>query len=470
VTDAELSLDSETFRRLGYRVVDALAERLEGLRDEPVATVASRAQMEALLREPPPRAGADPDAVLDLALGTVLAPGLHVDHPRFFGFVPLPGNPLCALADALASGHDVFAGTWVASPGAAMVELVTLDWLRELLGLAPSTAGVFVSGGSMANLSALAVAMHAAGTADRSRLVAYTSTQAHTSFDRAARVLGVTLRRVATDAGLRLDVDALRAAVADDRAGGRRPWCVVATAGTTGTGAVDPLVALRAACDAEDMWLHVDGAYGAPAALCARGRAQLDGLDGADSLTLDPHKWLFQTPELGCVLVRDGTLLPAAFTASAAYLRDAAAGDDEVNFADRGIALTRQFGALKLWLSLKVHGVDAFERAIEHGMVLAQHAERVVAADPRWELATPAQLGIVTFRLAGEASEVDERTRGLVAALAADGHAYISSTEVHGRIALRLCIDNPRTTVEDVESTIARLGVLAADAADAAVV
>jgi aromatic-L-amino-acid decarboxylase len=465
VSGAQLSLDTETFRRLGYRVVDALAARMEGLPDQPVATSASRAQMEALLREPPPRAGTDPDAVLEQALGTVLAHGLRVDHPRFFGFVPLPGNPLCALADALASGHDVFAGTWVASPGAAMVELVTLDWLRELLGLAPTTAGVFVSGGSMANLSALAVALHAAGPADRSRLVLYASTQTHTSLDRAARVLGVTLRRVQTDAALRLDVAALRAAVADDRAGGRRPWCVVGTAGTTGTAAVDPLVELRGVCDDERMWLHVDGAYGAPAAMCARGRALLDGLDCADSLTLDPHKWLFQTPELGCLLVRDGTLLAAAFAASAAYLRDAAAGDDEVNFSDRGIQLTRQFGALKLWLSLKVYGVDAFERAIEHGLAMAEHAERTLAADPRWEVVTPAHLGIVTFRLAGEPAAVDERTRALVGALAADGHAYISSTEVHGRIALRLCTDNPRTTVADVEGTIARLGALAADAA-----
>lgn len=465
MSDAELSLDTETFRRLGYRVIDALAARMEGLRDEPVATSATRAEMEAALREPPPRSGADPDDVLDLVLQTVLAPGLHVDHPRFFGFVPLPGNPLAALGDALASGHTVFAGTWVASPGAAMVELVTLDWLRELLGLAPTTAGIFLSGGSMANLSALAVALHAAGDPDRSRLVAYASTQTHTSFDRAARVLGVPLRRVETDAQLRLDADALLAAVADDRAGGRRPWCVVGTAGTTGTGAVDPLVALRGLCDAEGLWLHVDGAYGAPAALCAGGRTQLEGLDGADSLTLDPHKWLFQSPELGCLMVRDGALLPAAFAASAAYLRDAAAGDDEVNFSDRGVQLTRQFGALKLWLSLKVHGVDAFERAIERGMALAEHAATVVEADPRWELVTPAQLGIVTFRLAGEPSAVDERSRALIGALAADGHAYISSTEVHGRIALRLCTDNPRTTFADVEGTIARLGELAAERA-----
>jgi aromatic-L-amino-acid decarboxylase len=465
VSNPELSLDTETFRRLGYRVIDALAERMEGLPDEPVAVGASRAQMEALLREPPPRAGADADAVLDLALNGVLAHGLRVDHPRFFGFVPLPGNRLCALADALASGHDVFAGTWIASPGAAMVELVTLDWLRELLGLAPTTAGVFVSGGSMANLSALAVALHAAGPVDRSLLVVYASTQSHTSFDRAGRLLGVTVRRVAADEGLRLDVDALRRAVAEDRAQGRRPWCVVGTAGTTGTAAVDPLVALRRVCDADAMWLHVDGAYGAPAALCPQGRALLEGLDGADSMTLDPHKWLFQTPELGCLLVRDGTLLPDAFTASAAYLRDAAAGDDEVNFSERGIQLTRQFGALKLWMSLKVHGVDAFERAIAHGLALAEHAERVLAEDARWDVVTPAQLGIVTFRLAGEASAVDDRTRRLVADLAADGHAYISSTDVHGRIELRLCTDNPRTTFTDVEGTIVRLGELAADSA-----
>ena len=165
------------------------------------------------------------------------------------------------------------------------------------------------------------------------------------------------------------------------------------------------------------------------------------------------------------MLVRDGALLPAAFAASAAYLRDAAAGDDEVNFSDRGIQLTRQFGALKLWLSLKVHGVDAFQRAIAHGIELAEHAERVLAADPRWEVVTPAQLGIVTFRLAGDASVVDGHTRGLVGALAADGHAYISSTEVHGRIALRLCTDTPRTTFADVEGTIARLGELAAEPA-----
>ena len=342
-----------------------------------------------------------------------------------------------------------------------MVELVTLDWLRDLLGLPSTTAGIFVSGGSMANLAGLAVALHAAGAAERSQLVLYASDEAHSSIERAARLLGVRLRGLPTDPDLRLDVDALAAAAADDRAAGRRPWCVVATAGTTGTGSVDPLPELRDCCDAERLWLHVDGAYGAPAAICPEAQPLLTGLDGADSLIFDPHKWLFQTPELGCLLVRDGPLLPAAFSARAAYLHDAAAGADEVNFADRGIQLTRQFGALKLWFSLKV----LRRRRLPPGHRPRDRARRAsrahAQADPVWEVVTPARLGIVTFRLAGRAGTADARSAALVAALMADGFAVITSTQVHGRIALRLCTDNPRTTPEDVEATLNRLRELA---------
>jgi glutamate/tyrosine decarboxylase-like PLP-dependent enzyme len=461
VADARLSLDPETFRRLGHRVVDALADRYAGLADAPASRGATRPEMEALLAEPLPEAGSDAEQVLEVALRDVLAYGLRTDHPRFFAYVPLPGNPLAPLADALSSGHTLFAGTWIASPGAAMAELVTLGWLRELLGLAPSSEGVFVSGGSAANLTALAVALHARGDADRSRLVLYASGEAHSSIGRAARVVGVPVREVAVDGHLRMDPAALDRAMAADRAAGRRPWCVVASAGTTGTGAVDPLPVLRERCDEHGMWLHVDGAYGAPAAMCATARPLFAGLDLADSVTVDPHKWLFQTPELGCLLVRDGRLLPETFAVSPAYLRDAAAGTDEVNFSDRGINLTRQFGALKLWMSLKVYGAEAFREAIEHCLGLAEHAQELLDADGRWKVVTPAQLGIVTFRLAGGPA-CDERTRALVPALTADGLAVLSSTEVHGRVALRMCTDNPRTTRGDIEATIGRLSELAA--------
>jgi glutamate/tyrosine decarboxylase-like PLP-dependent enzyme len=273
-------------------------------------------------------------------------------------------------------------------------------------------------------------------------------------------VVGVPLRPVAVDGDLRIDPADLDRAVAEDRAAGRVPWCVVASAGTTGTGAVDPLRSLRRRCDAHGMWLHVDGAYGAPAAMCPSARPLFDGIELADSVTVDPHKWLFQTPELGCLLVRDGRRLPDAFAVSPAYLRDAAAASDEVNFSDRGINLTRQFGALKLWMSLKVYGAAAFREAIAYCLGLAEHAQGLLEAAARWEVVTPAQLGIVTFRLAGGPS-ADDRTRALVPALAADGLAVLSSTEVHGRVALRMCTDNPRTTHADVEATLDRLSRLA---------
>ena len=455
---APLTLPPETVRALGHRAVDAIADRLAGLEAAPVGSRATRAELEARLREPLPEHGQDPQTVLDTALRDVLGSGLNVDHPRFFAFVPMPGNPLGAVADALAAGFGVFAGTWLASPGAAEVELVVLDWLRELCGLPATTEGLFVSGGSTANLTALAVALEERAGHARSRATVYLSDQTHSSVERALRVTGVPtdhVRVLGSDDDGRLHPAALDAAVAADRAAGRLPACVVATAGTTGTGAVDPLAELRRRCDAHGLWLHVDGAYGAAAVLCERGRSALAGIELADSLTLDPHKWLFQPLEAGCLLVRDGAALRRTFATEPAYLRDAAANGDEVNFAERGVQLTRQFNALKLWLSLKVFGAAAFREAIEHGIALAEHAEAVLHEHPAWEVVTPAQLGIVTFRSAAGAADA-----GLPAAALADGFAYLSTTSVRGATALRLCTINPRTTREDVERTIERLAVL----------
>ncbi len=462
-----LSLDPDAFRRLGYRAVDAMAARLAALPDAPVAERASRDEMEARLREPLPEHGADPDLVLEAALQDVLAPGLRVDHTRFFGFVPGPGNPIGTLADALVAGHSVFAGTWLASPGAAMVELVVLDWLRELCGLPYGTEGLFVSGGSMANLTALAVALQERVGAERSRATVYLSEEAHSSVQRALAITGLAprhIRTLASDGEQRLVPADVAAAIAADRAAGRLPACVIATAGTTGTGAVDPLEELHGVCDSEGVWLHVDGAYGAGAALSPRAREQLRGLELADSLTLDPHKWLFQPFEAGCLLVRDGAALERTFSVAPDYLRDAAPAGSEVNFADRGIQLTRGFRALKLWMSLKVFGAAAFRDAIDHGLALAEHAEELLRRHPAWEVATPAGLGIVTFfpSVPGASpAELDEICARLPSAALDDGFAFVSTHRVRGRTALRLCTINPRTTREDVERTIDRLTELA---------
>jgi glutamate/tyrosine decarboxylase-like PLP-dependent enzyme len=455
-----LTLTPEAARRLGYRTVDALVDRMAQLPDLPVGEPASRSDMEARLREPLPEHGSHPDTVLDTVLRDVLAPGLRVDHPRFFAFVPGPGNPVGVVADALASGFSTFAGTWIGSPGATMIETIVLDWLRDACGLPDTTEGLLVSGGSTANLTALAVALQELAGSERPRAVVYLSDAAHSSVERALRVTGVRhVRVLASDPDERMVPSDLATAVAADRAAGRLPTCVVATAGTTGTGAVDPLEKLRAICDDHGLWLHVDGAYGAAAVLSPRVREALPGLELADSLTLDPHKWLFQPPEAGCLLVRDGAALERTFAAAPPYLRDAAAASSssEINFADRGIQLTRHFRALKLWMALKVHGAAAFRAAIEHGIELAEHAERRLTNDPAWEVVTPAQLGIVTFR---PSAAPDAATAALPAAALADGFAFLSSHRIRGITALRLCTINPRTTREDVDRTMERLAEL----------
>jgi glutamate/tyrosine decarboxylase-like PLP-dependent enzyme len=229
-----------------------------------------------------------------------------------------------------------------------------------------------------------------------------------------------------------------------DRAAGRKPFCIVATAGTTSTGAVDPLEELSDL----GLWLHVDGAYGAPAVLCGA----LGGLEHADSLVLDPHKWLFQPYETGCVLMREGGLLERTFAMSGVYLRDTVG--DEVNFRDRTVQLTRAARALKLWLSIRVFGVAAFREAVAHGIALAEHAERQLRAREGWEVVSPAQLAIVCFRREGA-----DQTR-LAAAMVEDGYAAPSTTEVDGRVALRLCTINPRTTFEEIDRTIERMEAL----------
>jgi glutamate/tyrosine decarboxylase-like PLP-dependent enzyme len=459
-------------RRLGYGVIDAIVDRVTGLRDQPATRPTDRTTMAQRLREPAPEHGSEPMAVLARALSDVLADGMRVDHPRFLAYVPSPSNFVGAMADALASGFNVFAGMWIASPGAAEVELVAVDWLRQWCGLPDGTGGIFLSGGSMANLVALAVARHArfGGDPDAARKgVVYCSDQTHASIGRALRTLGFgadRVRRLPTDGRFRLAPECLARAVAEDRAAGLTPYCLVANAGATTTGAVDPLPELADLCSAEGLWLHVDGAFGAAAVLADAGRAALAGLDRADSLTLDPHKWLFQPIECGCLLVRDRQFLRAAFYERPEYLRDVDSpgrSGEEVNFYDLGPQLTRGFRALKLWMSVQVFGVASFRAAVAHGIALAELAERHLRHDSTWDVVTPAQLGIVTFRhrFPGRtATETDELNARIARASVDDGAATISSSVLSGRTVLRLCAINPRTTVDDIEETIRLLSLI----------
>lgn len=461
-----LSLSAEHMRRLGYRVVDHLVDRWAGLADARIPPTPHREALREELTGPPPKRGHPPAAVIDRVVREVLAEAAPTGHPRFFGFIPSPSNFVAVLAEALVAGFNPFLGNWMEAPGPHELERVTIGWVRDALGLPEATAaGLFVSGGSMANLTALAAARRAILDDDPRGSRVYVSDQTHGSIAKGLRVLGFAPDAVVTvpsDARFSMRTDALADAVQRDRAAGRRPFCVVATAGTTNTGAVDPLEAIADRCAADGLWMHVDGAYGAAAAFSPRARPHLAGLERADSISLDPHKWLFTPYECGCVLVRDGRTLTEAFASRADYLSDTVT--DEPDLQDQGIQLTRSFRALKVWMTFQVFGTDAIAAAIDAGIATAEGFAARLEAMAGWELAGPPSMGIVAFRHvpANRGPEtVDAHNAALVPKLVATGEAMVTSTVLRGRRYLRACPISPRTTEADVERTLARLDALA---------
>ncbi|MEJ3653120.1 aminotransferase class V-fold PLP-dependent enzyme [Actinomycetes bacterium KLBMP 9759] len=459
-----LRMTPEQMRRLGLQAVDAVVEHLTTMPTRAVGRPPDPAELARRFDPALPARGSDPAELLARTIDDLMATIVHTDHPRFLAYVPGPSNYVSALADFLAAGLNVFAGQGLVAAGPAVIERITVDWLRGLCGL-PAGGGLFVSGGTMANL----VALHAARVELGPDLAVYLTDHTHRSIRKGLRFLGIDDTRVRTvvlDSAFRMDARELGRTLSADRRNGTRAQCVIATAGTTGTGAVDPLGDIADACATAAAWLHVDGAYGAAAVLSERQQPLLAGLARADSIALDPHKWWFQPYEIGCVLVRDPALLTNAFSMEAEYLRETRSESVPINFYDLGPQLTRSFRALKVWMSVHAFGIDAFRRAVEHGIELAEHAQRVVETSPDWELVTPAQLAVLTFRprlpdRSGE--EIAGLTRRVASATLRDGYALVTTTEVGTQPVLRLCITHPQTTVGDVETTLERLGHLVAD-------
>ena len=453
---SSLSLSRDEMREFGYRVVDLLTEHFVNVGNEAVGSKADPTKMISLFEDDPPENGRDSNEILAQLKRDVLPNNLHVDHPRFFAFVPGPNNFASVRADAIAAGFQIFNGTWLGGSAAAAVELGVIRWLCRICGFPESAGGLFVSGGSMANLTSLVAARNALLHDRIDKATVYFSDQTHSSVQRALHVIGFLreqMRKLPSDEHFRLSIRQLREAIADDRAKGLRPFCVIANAGTTNTGAVDPLPELADLAKQEELWLHVDGAFGAASVLSERGRALLSGLERSDSISLDPHKWLFQSFECGCVLVRDVALLKSAFQIKPDYLRDVHRNDAEFHPADHGIQLTRSFRALKVWLSLQTFGVAAFRQAITRGFELAEIAERELRARKGWEILSPAQMATVCFRF-GDNDELQTR---LVDEMMKDEYALLTSTTLRGSVALRLCTINPRTTEQDIVETVKRL-------------
>lgn len=464
VTGDPLALDREAMRRMGYEVIDLLVDRAARLADEPVLRTATREELAARIDEPAPGQPGDFSALLRRLDEDVLPYGSHWDHPRNFSYIPGSGTWPAALGDLIASASNIDSGAWREAAGASQLELTVLDWFRGWIGYPEGASGALVSGGSAANMTAIACAREVQAGAMTGDLVIYVGDQSHSSIARAARHLGFRpdqVRIVPADSQLRMRPDDLATAIAADLRAGRRPFLVAAVAGSTNTGAVDDLRGIAAVAHEHGAWLHVDAAYGGFATLTERGKASLAGLELADSVTLDPHKWLLMPFEVGCLMVREPGHLERAFSIHPEYLAERAAGRGEVDFADRGLQLTRATRAIKVWLALQTFGVDAYRAAIDRAMDLAIVAQRRIEADPRLELISPAQLGIVAFRcraMPGEAAtDADRRNAEAVARTAASGDLLVTSTQLRGRYAIRMCVLNHATSEEDVVFALDRI-------------
>lgn len=474
-------MDAEAFRRHGHAVIDWIAEYLARPEAWPVLPGVAPGDVRAALPAAPP-AGPEPMPEILADFDRLIAPATtHWNHPGFLAYFSITGSGPGILGEALAAALNVNAMLWRTGPAATELEEVALDWLRQLLALPSGFDGVINDTASTSTLYALAAAREAAaelrireqglaGRPELPRLRVYCSADAHSSVDKAAITLGLGLEgvvRVLTDAEHRLDVEALERAIAEDRARGIRPLAVIATVGTTSTTSIDPVAAIAELCEREGLWLHVDAAYGGALAAVPERREVLAGCERADSLVVNPHKWLFTPIDCSVLYMRRPEVVRRAFSLVPEYLKTAE-GEEARNLMDYGVALGRRFRALKLWFVLRYFGADGIAaRLREHLRLASLFASWVDEADD-FERLAPVPMSVVVFRHrppgVEDESELDERNAALMARLNATGEVFVSHTRVNGRYALRLAIGNLRTTEAHVRRAWELLGGLARSA------
>jgi glutamate/tyrosine decarboxylase-like PLP-dependent enzyme len=452
-----LQLSSAEFAALGARVTALAADYLAGLGELRTFPQHARPGSPELLREGLPEEGLGP-AALD-ALRAVLDDS-RPPSPRFFGYVLGSGEPVAALADLLASVLNQNVTAWRSAPAAVTLERQLIGALAASLGC-DGYRGSFCGGGSMANLMALAMAREArlpANAAGARPAVVYASSEVHMSIPKAMALLGLgreNLRLIPTDERYRMSLAHLREAIHADRAAGRQPLAVVATSGTVNTGSIDPLADIASLCHEHGVWMHIDGAYGALAALAMP--EQFAGLNAADSLSLDAHKWLYQPLDCGVLLYRDAEAARRAFSYTGDYAKSLSTDPLEAfAFFEESLELSRRFRALKLWLSLRYHGMGAFRAAIRADLRHAQLLAQQVAASARLELCAPVALSAVCFRYRSEpaAPDSDEVNEAILKRVIERGRVYLSNATLGGRFVLRACFVNHRTTELDVAEIV----------------
>jgi len=468
VEATELELPADEMRRVVQLALERLIDHVRSLPGAASADVAGAVEVARSLREELPEEGTRFEDLLGVLMDRAVPKSFNTAGPGYLAYIPGGGLVQAAVADLIADVTNRFVGVWMAAPALVEIEANVGRWLCAMAGYPGSALGLLTTGGSMANFIALVTARRERLPEDFLSGVLYTSDQAHHSVQKAALLAGFppsSVRAIATDERFRLRMDALSAAIAEDRARGRTPFCLVANAGTTNTGAVDDLEAAAAVARREGLWLHVDAAYGGFFLLTERGRRVMRGIEAADSITLDPHKGMFLPYGTGALLVRDGGALRRAHSVHAEYLP---AAPDEAEFVDYSTVspeLSRDFRGLRVWLPVKMHGIGAFRRALDEKLDLAAWAAGALRGIDGVEIVAEPQLSLLAFRVARPglaADALDALNRRVMDAVNARGRVYITGTVTGGRFLIRICVlsfrthlERMRMALEDIRAAVA---------------
>jgi len=469
VTTPDLEFTADQMRAMAEAVTSRCIDHVTSLPQQPIRGDVDAQDLCRSLREPAPEQGSALEPLLDLIFDRCIPRSFNAPAPGYMAYVPGGGSFPAALADFVSNTTNRFTGVWMAAPALVQLEATALDWLRDWMGFPETTRGLFTTGGSMATFNALLCARERhLGPRIRDGVL-YTSDQAHHCVLKSAKLAGILpdrVRALPCDAQYRLPIGALATAIAEDRARGLLPFAVVSNAGTTNTGAVDPLDPIADLCASEGLWPHVDGAYGAFFHLCDEGRQTLAGLSRADSLTLDPHKGMFLPYGTGALLVRDGAALRAAHEATADYLPAVPHPDDFYDPSQHGPELSRGFPGLRVWLTVKMYGAQAFRDAISEKRRLAVDAARRIAALPGIVMDAAPELSLFAFHVTwpgATLTEEDAATRALMEQTTARGRVMISGAVTRGRFVGRVCVLSFRTHAAEIDRLVDDLGAALAE-------
>jgi aromatic-L-amino-acid decarboxylase len=452
-------------RAMAERATELLVTFIDSLPNAPAHDLNGALEIARAYREPAPAGGRGIEEVL-ARVSTAAEKGFNTAGPGYLAYIPGGGLFAAALADFVSLGLNRYVGVWNAAPALAQIEATVIRWLCDLFDYPAEARGILTSGGSMANFSAIVAARRALLPEDFLGGTLYGSDQLHASVSKAAVLAGFparNVRSVPVTEDLRLDVAALERMIAEDRAAGMRPFLIAANAGSTNTGAVDPIAASAAVAAREGLWLHIDGAYGGFFQMTERGRRAFAGIDAADSITLDPHKGMFLPYGTGCLLVRDGRRLREAHQVAAAYLQDLAPEEEIPNFADSSPELSRDFRGLRVWLPVMLHGMDAFRTALDEKLDLTRLLYDALAATPGFDLPWAPQMTVVAFRYRPREGDPETFNRALLDRINASRRVFLSSTTIEDRFVLRACIVSHRTHRDRIEEAIEIIRTAAVD-------